>query len=135
MYEIQEETDRFFILRFEGSPTHDEVEAATGRVRELEREKAEPLLLLTDLSACDDFGAAASSELGFVMRLNDRGVKAHVLVVEEGSDTATAVRGLVDDDDEARTVVTDLNDAYRALARHFGAAEELAFGDYFAAHG
>jgi hypothetical protein len=130
VHEIRRATNRFHILRLVAPVSADDVSQLAQGVRALDRAVGEPLVLLTDLRAAGDLPPGAGPELEFMMRLNKRGVRAHVLVVEAGSDAETELRAITDDRD-ARDVVTSLNDARRELANHFGPAEDFAFEDYW----
>ena len=132
LFEIRNATARFHILTLTPPITDDDVTQFTMEVRALDRDTAEPLLLLTDLRGNAEWPAAAGEQLSQMMRLNARGVKAHVIVAEPGSAVEAEVREIYDDDDDdAREVVTHLDDARRALVDHFGPAEDFAFETYY----
>jgi len=132
MYEIRDASDRFYILRFVAPVTHEEMTEATGKLREIVRDSVEPLMLLTDLRAAGALPDDATDELAFVMRMNDRDVRVHVVVAATDSEAHPVATDAVERArSDRRHAVGSLNDARRLLVDHFGPAEDYTFESYF----
>lgn len=132
MYEIRDASDRFYILRLVAPVSHEDMTDATRRLREIVRDAVEPLMLLTDLRGAGDLPDDATAELAFVMRMNDRDVRIHVVVaLPESGAHALATEAVERARSETRHAVGSLGDARRLLVDHFGPAEDYAFEAYF----